>query len=207
MNAPGSRVSDRLPPLVALQHRNFRLLWSGTLISMGGSLMRQAAILWHVSLLAAPGQKALALGGVGLARAIPIVICSLFAGVAADAFDRRRLMLVTNTVIKQFQQDGTFRITTEDKADAVLRATVTSVGRSPARFVRGNVLATTEFVLGLGVSYTLVGKDGKPLAGAAITGGTSFFVGADVTTEERQALPLAAEDLAVRLVSQLSEGW
>ena len=122
-------------------------------------------------------------------------------------FHPRIEVLVTNTVIKQFQQDGTFRITTEDKADAVLRATVTSVGRSPARFVRGNVLATTEFVLGLGVSYTLVGKDGKPVAGAVVTGGTSFFVGADVTTEERQALPLAAEDLAVRLVSQLSEGW
>jgi len=99
MDAPGSRVSDRLPPLVALQHRNFRLLWSGTLISMGGSLMRQAAILWHVSLLAAPGHKAMALGGVGLARAVPIVVCSLFAGVAADAFDRRRLLLATNTVM------------------------------------------------------------------------------------------------------------
>ena len=29
----------------------------------------------------------------------------------------------------------------------------------------------------------------------------------DVTADERQALPLAAEELATRLVSQLSEGW
>ena len=117
-------------------------------------------------------------------------------------------VLVTNTVIKQFQQDGTFQITSEDKADAVLRATVSSTWRSPARSVRGNVLATTEFNLGLVVNYTLVGKNGQPVAGPGnVTGGTSFFVGADVTTEERQALPLAAEDLAVRLVSQLSEGW
>ena len=117
-------------------------------------------------------------------------------------------VLVTNTVIKQFQQDGTFQITSEDKADAVLRATVTGVVRAPARSVRGNVLATTEFNLGLGVSYTLVGKNGESLAGPLTVGGsTSFFVGSDVTTEERQALPLAAEDLAVRLVSQLSEGW
>ena len=117
-------------------------------------------------------------------------------------------MLVTNTVIKQFQQDGTFEITSEDKADAVLRATVTGVGRAPVRSVRGNVLATTEFNLGIGVTYTLVAKNGQPLTGpTGIGGGTSFFVGADVATEERQALPLAAEDLAVRLVSQLSEGW
>lgn len=116
--------------------------------------------------------------------------------------------VVTNTVIKQFQQDGTFRIVDEDKADAVLRATVTVVGRRPVRSVRGNVLATTEFNLGVAIVYTLVGRDGQALAGPAnVSGGTSFFVGSDVTTDERQALPLAAEDLAVRLVSQLSEGW
>jgi hypothetical protein len=32
-------------------------------------------------------------------------------------------------------------------------------------------------------------------------------VGTDVSTDERQALPLAAEELARHLVSQLSEGW
>lgn len=116
--------------------------------------------------------------------------------------------LVTNTVIKQFQQDGTFRIANEDNADAVLNCTITSVNRSPARSVRGNVLATTEFNLGLLVTYTLVGRDGKTLTGPiGVSGTTSFFVGSDVTTEEEQALPLAAEDVAVRLVSQLSEGW
>ena len=117
-------------------------------------------------------------------------------------------MLVTNTVIKQLQQDGTFEITSEDKADAVLRATVTGVGRGPVRSVRGNVLATTEFNLGIGVTYALVTKSGQTITGpTALSGGTSFFVGSDVATEERQALPLAAEDLAVRLVSQISEGW
>jgi hypothetical protein len=40
-----------------------------------------------------------------------------------------------------------------------------------------------------------------------VVGTTSFFVGEDVTTDERQALPLAAEELAIHLVTQLSEGW
>src|SRR3954469_9355098 len=57
--------------------------------------MQQAAILWHVSLLVPPGRKALALGLVGLVRVVPIVGFSLFSGVAADVFDRRKLMLVT----------------------------------------------------------------------------------------------------------------
>ena len=61
--------------------------------------MRNAAILWHVSLLVPEGKKALALGGVGLVRVVPIVVCSLLAGVAADAYDRRRVLLVTNSVM------------------------------------------------------------------------------------------------------------
>ena len=116
-------------------------------------------------------------------------------------------VLVTSTVIKQFQQDGTFRIMNEDQADATLKAEIFSVGRSPARSVRGNVLSTTEFTLNLSVRYTLVGHDGKALTSGGASGITSFFVGSDVSTDERQAMPLAAEELAKQLVSQLSEGW
>src|SRR5206468_6165741 len=81
----------------ALRHRNFRLLWSGQLVSMAGSMMQNAAILWHVSLLVPAGQRGLALGMVGLVRIVPIVAFSLISGVAADALDRRKLMLVTQT--------------------------------------------------------------------------------------------------------------
>ena len=115
--------------------------------------------------------------------------------------------LVTGTVIKQFQQDGTFRIASGDAADATLKGEIVAVNRSPARSVRGNVLSTTEFVLVLVVKYTLVGRDGKPLSAGGASGSTSFFVGSDVNTDERQALPLAAEGLARNVVSQLSEGW
>lgn len=82
--------------LVALTHRNFRLLWLGTLVSMSGSFMRTAAILWHVSLLAPPSQKALALGIVGLVRVAPLILFSFVSGIVADASDRRKLMMLTS---------------------------------------------------------------------------------------------------------------
>jgi MFS family permease len=84
-------------PVVALRHRNFRLLWIGLLFSMTGSLMQNAAILWHVSLLAPPDRKGLALGLVGLVRVAPIVIFSLISGVVADAWNRRKVMLFTQS--------------------------------------------------------------------------------------------------------------
>ena len=141
--------------------------------------------------------------GYHLGPATPIYLRDVHS-IAVPIFE----VLVTNTVIKQFQQDGTFRIANESSADATLKGEIVAVSRSPARSVRGNVLATTEFNLVLRVRYTLVGGDGKTMAGPGEAAGlTSFFVGEDVNTDERQALPLAAEQLAGHLVSQLSEGW
>jgi MFS family permease len=80
---------------IALQHRNYRLLWIGLFVSFSGSMMQNAALLWHVSLLVAPERKGLALGMVGLVRVVPIMIFSMISGVVADAWDRRKLMLFT----------------------------------------------------------------------------------------------------------------
>ena len=133
--------------------------------------------------------------------------------IAVPTFKNRTLVpridvLVTDTVIKQLQQDGTYQITNGDKADATLTGEISRITRAPARSVRGNVRATTEFSLWLVVKYSLTGRDGKQLVTPTdAIGTTSFFVSSDVTSDERQALPLATEDLAGRLVTQISEGW
>jgi hypothetical protein len=133
--------------------------------------------------------------------------------VAVPTFKNRTLVprievLLTDTLIKQLQQDGTFQITNGDKADATLSGEISRITRAPARSVRGNVLATTEFSLALVVKYSLTGRDGKQLVPPSdVVGTTTFFVTSDVTSDERQALPLATEDLANRLVTQVSEGW
>jgi len=87
-----------LPPAVSvLRHRNFRLIWIGLALSFTGSFMQNAALLWHVSLLVPPDRKGIALGLVGLVRVVPIVIFSMISGVVADAVDRRKLMLLTQS--------------------------------------------------------------------------------------------------------------
>ena len=83
----------------ALRHRDFRLLWAGLLLSFIGTFMQSAALLWHVSLLAPEGKRALALGLVGLARIGPILLFSMISGVAADALNRRALMLITQSLM------------------------------------------------------------------------------------------------------------
>jgi Lipopolysaccharide-assembly len=132
--------------------------------------------------------------------------------IAVPTFTNQTLLprievLVTDTVIKQLQQDGTFEVTNEEKADAILKGEITNVQRAPARPVRGNVLATAEFALTIYLKYTLVNRSGSQLAVNQTYGSTTFFVGTDVITDERQALPLATGQLATNLVAQLSEGW
>jgi hypothetical protein len=132
---------------------------------------------------------------------------------AVPTFENKTLIprievLVTDTVIKQLQQDGTFQIARGGDADATLKGEITRIDRLPARSVRGNVLRTSEFNLAMRLKYTLVARDETPIAPPAeVSGTTSFFVSTDITTDERQALPLATEELATRLVTQLSEGW
>jgi MFS family permease len=94
---PGGRSVVPRELFVALTHRNFRLIWLGLLASITGSMMQNAGLLWHVSLLVSPEKKALALGMVGFVRVVPIVVFSMLSGVVADAWNRRTLMLLTQT--------------------------------------------------------------------------------------------------------------
>ncbi len=73
----------------SLRYRQFRVLWLGLMISITGSQMQNWALLWHVKVLS---NLPVALGIVGLARFVPIIIFSLIAGTVADSHNRRTVM-------------------------------------------------------------------------------------------------------------------
>ncbi len=131
-----------------------------------------------------------------------------------DTLEPRVEVDLANAIINQFQQDGTYKIVDEKDADAILESSLEQIQRHPARSVIGNVLQTQEFTLTLRARFILKRRDtGVIIDRRAVTGQTSFFVSgsgsvaADVNQNERQAIPLAAQDMAVQLVSQYSEGW
>jgi MFS family permease len=102
MSLPGvlAPVPPPAPPaggrFSALRSRDFRLLLAGQAISLTGSQMQQVAVVWQLYLLSG---SPLALGMLGLFRIVPILVFALGGGVVADALDRRRLMLVTQTAL------------------------------------------------------------------------------------------------------------
>ncbi len=80
----------------ALLNPNFRLFWSGNFLSNVGTWMQNVAQGWLVLLLT---NSAFWLGVVSFVGAIPFLIFTLFGGVIADRVDKRRLLLVTQTVM------------------------------------------------------------------------------------------------------------
>jgi MFS family permease len=84
------------PYLVLRHHPEFRRLWAAQLLSMVGTQIQSAAAHWHIYLLTG---SPIALGALGLSRVLPIIVFSLLGGVVADRHDRRKVMLLTQSVM------------------------------------------------------------------------------------------------------------
>jgi MFS family permease len=79
----------------ALQYRDFQLLWIGSLLSNIGTWIHSIAQGWLIrDLTASP----FLIGFAGFAGAFPYLAFSLFSGVIADSFDRRRLLMAVQAV-------------------------------------------------------------------------------------------------------------
>jgi MFS family permease len=92
---PQLRMGMRLPDgLRSLRRRNFRLFFFGQLISLIGSWMQTTAQQWLVYRLTG---SELSLGVVTFAAFLPVLFLSLGMGVIVDRFERRRLLVITQT--------------------------------------------------------------------------------------------------------------
>ena len=80
----------------AFRHRNYRLFFSGQAISLVGTWMQQVAQAWLVLELT---HDPVWLGVVAAAQFLPVMILGLFAGVAADALPKRRILILTQVAM------------------------------------------------------------------------------------------------------------
>ncbi len=85
----------RLPRgLSAFRHRNFRLFWSGMLVSLIGSWMQSVGQAWLILQMT---NDPIALGLVAAAQFAPVLVLGLFGGIVADAVSKRKALYVTQT--------------------------------------------------------------------------------------------------------------
>lgn len=83
-------------PYAALRERDFRLLLAGRVVSSLGNQMLSFAIGWELWLRT---RSEFALGLVGLVQVIPVILLSLPAGHVADHYNRKRIVLVTQSLL------------------------------------------------------------------------------------------------------------
>ena len=79
----------------ALRHRNFRLFFAGQLVSMTGTNMQTVAQGWLVGTLVGWDQAVVYIGLVGIVATLPVMVLSLFGGVIADVWPKRRTLVAT----------------------------------------------------------------------------------------------------------------
>lgn len=84
----------------ALRNRDFRLLWTGLAVSAVGTWMQIVAL--SLLVLELTHGSAVALGTVSLTQALTFLLFAAVGGSVADRFDRRRLLLVTQTLMIAF---------------------------------------------------------------------------------------------------------
>jgi len=78
--------------MILLRARNFRLIWTGQVVSVIGDGMQRIALLWWARREGGNGL----LAAVALATMVPLIAGSPFGGWMADRFDRRRLMIAAD---------------------------------------------------------------------------------------------------------------
>lgn len=92
----GERGSS-LPIFRALQHRDFRVVWAGLAVSAVGTWMQIVA--QSLLVLDLTHGSATALGAVSLVQALSFLLFAPLGGGVADRFDRRRLLLLTQSLL------------------------------------------------------------------------------------------------------------
>jgi hypothetical protein len=117
--------------------------------------------------------------------------------------------LATSAVINSLVQDGTYRISTLDQADAVLEGGLKEIKYTQIRGTRTDTLFPEELSNTVTLQWTL--RDAKNPAKVLATGssiGTSqIFVSSNLQTDRNNALPDALNRAATSLVSRLACGY
>ena len=113
---------------------------------------------------------------------------------------------LTNAIINRYIFDGTLKVASPDKADAVLEANLVDYRRDALRYSEGDDVQ--EYRLSIVLDARLYQKaDGTTLWSKRITGDTTFFLSGSRAISEDQATTKVVEDAARRVIEATIEYW
>jgi hypothetical protein len=118
-------------------------------------------------------------------------------------------MTVTNAIIRRFNDDGTLEVNQNNNADSEVDVTITDIIPSAISSSTSDLYVTSQYQVTIHATVTCVNRrlGRKIFENTGVVGSTTFFTQSDIQEGERQALPLAATDLANNIVKLITEGW
>ena len=114
---------------------------------------------------------------------------------------------MTSALRKELQRDGTYKVATHDPGDIVVSGAIMQYNRSAQSFVATDVITPRDYRVSLTTQVTARERaTGKVLLNKAFTGNTLLRVATDLTSADREALPLLATDVARQVTTSLADG-
>ena len=114
---------------------------------------------------------------------------------------------MTAQLRQQLQRDGTYQLASHNDGDIVVSGSVTRYLRQEVSLSPSDTLTVRDYRLELRAQVTATDRSsGKVILNQPVTGYTLIRVTTDLTSTERQALPLLAADLAKNVTALLAEG-
>jgi hypothetical protein len=114
---------------------------------------------------------------------------------------------VTAALRKSVAGDGTCRLATHGAADIVVGGVITKYDRHELSLLPSDVLTVSDFRVNMTAQVTArETATGREIFNREMKGYTLVRVGSDLTSAERQAIPLLAEDLAKNVTALLVDG-
>lgn len=116
-------------------------------------------------------------------------------------------VLVTNSLIKQVQNHGSYEIVAKRNAEAVLEGKIQNIQRSQFRSDRNNILRTSQILATLTCSYVIKDTAGTVLHTGSASADSYIILDPNLQLSETQLLEDAAQRLAFKVADEVSEGW
>jgi Lipopolysaccharide-assembly len=114
---------------------------------------------------------------------------------------------VMNSMRKRLQEDGTYKVNTQDNGDIVLSGVIVAYDRTPLSFQPTDVISVVDYQIAMTAQVTARQRStGKVIFEKTVHGRTTLRVGADLTSAERAALPSLTDDVAKKAVALLVDG-
>ena len=122
-----------------------------------------------------------------------------------QTLEPRLVSAVNHSLRKHLQQDGTFRL--ESAGDLVVSGVLKNFTRNGVNYKSSDVLAIQDYSLELTAEVIVTDRvTGQVVLKRDVVGNSVVRVGTDFASGQRQAVPLIADQLALRATSLIADG-